>query len=72
MRRATLADFGTTQRLGITGFPSLLLRDGDQTYVVTRGYAPFAPINEGLGAFLTEHHPLAVSTLVCDLDRDPC
>jgi putative protein-disulfide isomerase len=72
MHNATIADFSAAQRLGVTGFPTLLLRDGGQTYIVTRGYAPFDPIHEGLSAFLAEHYPLAVSALVCDLDGDPC
>ena len=61
------------QRLGVTGFPTLLLRDGEQTYVVTRGYAPFEPIDEGLTAFFKEHHPASMAkSLVCEIDGDVC
>ncbi len=72
IRDATIADFSAAQQLGVTGFPTLLLRDGEQTYIVTRGYTPFDPVDEGLRGFLAEHHPLVVSTLVCDPNGDLC
>lgn len=39
MRDATRADFARTQRLGVSGFPTLGLVAGNQVYLVTSGYA---------------------------------
>lgn len=36
---ATRADFARTQRLGVSGFPTLGLVSGNQVYLVTSGYA---------------------------------
>ena len=64
MHQATLVDFAVAQKLGVTGFPTLLLRDGDATYLVTRGYAPLEPIDEGLSEFVREQHPAEADSLL--------
>lgn len=40
MRRRTWEDFRQARSLGVNGFPTLLIREGDDHYVVSRGYAP--------------------------------
>jgi putative protein-disulfide isomerase len=51
-RERAWADFAAAQRLGVTGFPTLLLRLGDQMVVVTRGYRPFEEIEPPLTAWI--------------------
>ena len=57
VRRETWGDFATAQRLGVTGFPTLFLRDESTVYLVTKGYAPYEPIEDGIEAFLAEQYP---------------
>lgn len=66
MVRQTWGDFATAQRLGATGFPTLFLREESSAYLVTRGYAPYEPIEEGLRAFIEERHPESAAALVRD------
>ena len=72
VERATKRDFATAAALGVTGFPTLLLRDGDSAYVATRGYAPYEPLAAALTGFIEQRHPAEVSNLVCSLDSDAC
>lgn len=64
MARETWGDFAASQRLGVTGFPTLFLREDTNAYLVIRGYAPYEPIEEGLMAFIEERYPETAGTLV--------
>jgi putative protein-disulfide isomerase len=44
MRTLTQADFQSARRLGVTSFPTLLLRRGSQLDLVSRGYVEAAPL----------------------------
>ena len=68
MATLTYGDFQTARRLGVNGFPTLLLRDGDTAFVVTRGYLPYEPLESALRGFLEERHPQAASRLVAGED----
>ena len=39
MKEATRQDFALTQRLGVTGFPTVLMEHGDQLHVIATGFA---------------------------------
>lgn len=39
MKEATRQDFALTQRLGVSGFPTLMMEHGDQLHVVAAGFA---------------------------------
>jgi putative protein-disulfide isomerase len=41
-------EFAAIARMGIQGFPTILLRVGNQGYVVARGYQPYAVLAEGV------------------------
>ena len=41
MKKETQSDFIQASKLGISGFPSLLLKDVSQTYILARGYENF-------------------------------
>ncbi len=49
IRQQTAGDFRWARARGVTGFPTLLLEDGDVLYLVTRGYAPLDPIRDAIG-----------------------
>ena len=49
---ATLADFHFSQSLGIAGFPTVLLQDGNRLAALTAGYQPFAEIEGTLRRWL--------------------
>lgn len=68
MLAATEQDFLESRWLGVSGFPTLLLRDGATTVPISRGYAPFESVAERINAFIEENHPEAVDGLVCDID----
>ncbi len=41
VREQTRSDFQLSQRLGVRGFPTIVLRDGDELSMLTAGYRPF-------------------------------
>ncbi|WP_303310461.1 DsbA family protein [Hymenobacter sp. BT730] len=46
--QATRQEFAAIARMGIQGFPTMLLRVGSQGYVLARGYQPYAVLAEGV------------------------
>lgn len=52
VREATLADFHLAKRLGITGFPTVLLVENNRAAILTAGWQPFAALEEPLRAWL--------------------
>ncbi len=63
-------DFAWAHRSGITGFPTLLLRDGEDWAIVCRGYASLetleGPLRQWLDGRLGEE---IAAGLYCDLDE---
>ncbi len=70
-KRTTWEDFGFARRLGITGFPTLLLREEGRHHVVTHGYQPFDRLEPALTAWLETRFGPAVEGLVCEIG-EPC
>ena len=68
MVAAAEQDFMEAQWLGVTGFPTLLLRDGATTVPLSLGYAPFERVAERLNGLITKNYPEFAAGLVCDLD----
>ena len=69
-REAAWQDFMHARRLGISGFPALLLKMDDGYALVTRGYMPYEQIEPALTAWLEDRYPDHVEGLVCDVDGD--
>jgi putative protein-disulfide isomerase len=65
-------DFRESQWLGVTGFPTLLLRDGTTTVPMSLGYAPFERVAERLNMFIEENYADVAGSLVCDIDGGVC
>jgi len=58
-REATWHDFATAREWGVTGFPTVIARSGDQGHIGAQGYAPAAQIEAGLVSALDiEPNPL--------------
>lgn len=72
MRAATEKDFEEAAWLGVTAFPTLLLRDGTSTVPLSLGYAPFERVAERLNGLLQRNHPDIAEGLVCDIDGGAC
>lgn len=69
-RQAAWGDFAEARRLGIDGFPALVLRTEDGYVMVTRGFLPYADLEPALTRWLTDHYPAEIDGLVCALDGD--
>ena len=54
MRSETLQDFSRSREMGITGFPSVLLRNGEKLALLTAGYQPFENLDAPLSSFFSK------------------
>lgn len=54
IRQATLADFQTNRKWGVTGYPTVIFRKGSQLYAIARGYAEFEQMWGEVTALATE------------------
>ncbi len=71
MKKRAWQDFAFARRLGITGFPTLLLREDDTHHVVTHGWQPFERLEPALTAWLGSRFGEAAQGLLCPID-EPC
>ncbi|MBW3662749.1 MAG: DsbA family protein [Actinobacteria bacterium] len=62
----TRRDIEQARDLGVAGFPTVLLRDGDDLAVVTRGYVPGDQLEPALARWLEERYGDVGSGLTCD------
>jgi hypothetical protein len=51
MKQETLGDFHWCQQIGVTGFPTVLLREDDKLAALTIGYQPFERLQPALDAW---------------------
>lgn len=52
--RATQQEFAAVARIGVRGFPTVVLRVGEQGYVLARGYQPYAALAANMEAALRQ------------------
>ena len=52
--RATQQEFAAVGRIGVQGFPTAVVRVGEQGYVLARGYQPYEQLRAGLEQLLRE------------------
>ncbi|MDX1620418.1 MAG: DsbA family protein [Nitriliruptorales bacterium] len=71
-RERTWEDFEEASRYGVMGFPTLLLRDGDQFGIVTRGFVPYEQLEPALTGHLEDRYAEHVDALVCDPETGVC
>ena len=65
-------DFREAQLMGVTGFPTLLLREGAGTIPLSLGYAPFEQVADRLNGIVEKKVPAATQTLGCDIGDPAC
>ena len=67
----TRQDLREAQRYGATGFPTLLLRDGEELGIVTRGYVPWEHLEPALTRCLEDRYGDLTAGLACDPATGP-
>lgn len=72
MRAVTEQDFLEAQWLGVTGFPTLLMRDGASSSPVSYGYAPFETVAGRINSLIEKNYPDDAAGLVCDIEDGAC
>ncbi|HZD05363.1 MAG TPA: hypothetical protein VE173_10605, partial [Longimicrobiales bacterium] len=60
------------QRYGVTGFPTVLFRDGDELAIVTRGFVPWDQLEPALTHWLDERYGDLTEGLFCDPETGLC
>ena len=66
MRGRAWSDFAEARSLGVTGFPALLVSDGESHGVVTKGFAPAARLLPALSDWVLERFGDAGEGLFCE------
>jgi putative protein-disulfide isomerase len=70
MQAVAEQDFREAQWIGVTGFPTLLLRDGATTIPLSLGYAPFEQVAERIDGIMEKNLRAATQMPVCEIDGD--
>ncbi len=65
-RWAAWNDFSTARSWGVDGFPALLLQDGDDLSVVTRGFQPATTLVPAVADFFVNRRPS--EGVICTID----
>ena len=68
MKRQTWADFAFARKLGVNGFPTLLLREGERYVAVSPGWSAADTLIPALEGWLRGHHAAALPGLLCGAD----
>lgn len=72
MKARTWADFDEARHLGVSGFPTLLLDEGEQMVVAAPGYVDGDRLIPAISDWLETKHADVAPGLMCDLDGDVC
>ncbi len=72
IKQETWADFEYARTMSATGFPTLVVRDGEQFSVATRGFLPYERLEPTLTGWLAGRYGDAAAGLVCDVDGGVC
>lgn len=68
----TQQDFAEAQRFGVSGFPTVLFRDGEELAVVTQGFVPWDQLEPALTSWLEERYGNLTEGLFCDPETGIC
>lgn len=72
IKAETWADFEYARKMSATGFPTLVVRDGEQFSVATRGFMPYERLEPTLTGWLAGRYGESADSLVCDIDAGAC
>lgn len=67
-KRETWADFAWARKMGVSGFPTLLLRDGSDFLVASPGWSAPERLIPALERWLADNHAPELEGLVCDIE----
>jgi len=67
LRKLTWQDFAVSRQLGVSGFPTLLLRRGHDIFMITRGWAPLDAIESALRSWLQEQLGEQAAGKICEI-----
>ncbi len=68
MKKVAWQDFAAARKLGVNGFPTLLLREGETFTLATAGYMPAERLVPGLQRWFEQRHPAVLQGAACDVD----
>lgn len=68
----TRRDFERARDHGVTGFPTLLLRDGTDLVIVTRGFVPWGRLQPALARWLVVRYGESGAGLIRDVEPGAC
>lgn len=66
MKRRAWADFSKSRSMGVAGFPTLLIREGKDLGIVTRGYVPADQLLPSLSDWLLDRYVESGDLLFCE------
>jgi putative protein-disulfide isomerase len=66
MKKRAWADFAESRSKGVAGFPSLLIREGDEWGIITRGYMPAERMLPALSDWLLNRYVESGEALFCE------
>lgn len=72
MRRAARADFAEARRLGVTGFPTTLVRLGDRYRMIAAGWQPYEQVGQILHAVIDRFAAPGAAGGMCGIDAGAC
>jgi hypothetical protein len=71
-RQQAWQEFTIARRWGITGFPALLVRDGTELALVTKGCGPAEPLVDAVVDWLAERPAPEIDGAACAIDGPAC
>jgi len=72
-RQAAWRDFAWAKEMGVTGFPTLMLRKGEQWIMVTQGFRPSEQLIPAIATWLDRTYgEQAAAGMVCAVDGSGC
>lgn len=68
----TRQDTEEARSYGVTGFPTLLFRDGEELGIITQGFTPWEQLEPALTRWIEQNHPTRPPEAVCDPETGLC
>lgn len=66
MKKRARADFALSRSMGVAGFPTLLIREGNDVSILTRGYMPADRLLPSLSDWLLNRYVESGESLFCE------
>lgn len=66
MKKLAWSDFARSRSMGVAGFPTLLVREGEEWGVITRGFMPTEKLLPALSNWLLDRYAATGASLFCE------